>query len=87
MSDPVLTEKTFGADAHERSWSSSGRAALADQPLAPPAPPAQPGHVGGGPDLVDEDEPGRVKRSPRLPPTLPRGDDVGPVLLAGVQRF
>ena len=44
-------------------------------------------HVGLGPGLIDEDEAGRVNLSLMPFPACPSARDVGPVLLAGQQRF
>lgn len=45
------------------------------------------GHLGGGPGLVDKDEPGGIKPALVLPPLVPRGGDVRARLLGGVRGF
>jgi hypothetical protein len=54
-------------------------------PSRPPAVSAH--HVGLGPGLIDEDEAGGINLSLMPFPACPSARDVGPVLLAGQQRF
>ena len=54
---------------------------------APGAASVTPRHLGVEAGLVDEDQPRTIQRGLRLAPTLPRGFDVGPLLLGGVDRF
>jgi len=60
---------------------------FADQPLSAPASAPGPGHVGAGAGLVDKDQLAWIKQLLRASPPLPRGRDVGPILLAGVNAF
>ncbi len=60
---------------------------FADQAPAFRAASAQADHVGAGPGLVDEHQPIGVKLRLLRLPVLSGFGDVGPVLLAGVQRF
>lgn len=57
------------------------------KPFATPAAPMAPGHVGGGSGLVNEDQPLRIEVELILKPLFALGQDVGPVLLAGVRRL
>jgi hypothetical protein len=54
------------------------------QPCPATAAPVAPGHVGGGPGLVDEDQPLRVEIELILEPLLAPRQDVGAILLGGV---
>jgi hypothetical protein len=60
---------------------------IVDQPRAFPAPPSQSRHLGVGARLVDKDQLFGIKRGLRLALFLAGCGDVGPQLLAGVQRF
>jgi hypothetical protein len=44
-------------------------------------------HVGLGPGLIDEDEPLGIELALMALPALTLACNVGPILLAGVQRF
>ena len=52
-----------------------------DQPMAHLGPAVGPGHIGFGPGLVDEDQPGRIKRRLALTPFRTRLGHVRPILL------
>ena len=54
------------------------------QPLASVCPPTEPGHVGGGPRLVDEDQPFRVELDLSFEPFCPSPQDVISLLLGRV---
>ena len=54
-------------------------------PFRPPA--VGTDHIGLGPSLIDEDEAGGINLSLMPFPACPSARDVGPVLLAGQQRF
>ncbi len=56
-------------------------------PLAERGPTAQPGHFGRGAGLVDEDQVPRIEVRLIVEPGVAAGQDVGPLLLAGVCRF
>jgi hypothetical protein len=58
-----------------------------EKPRAPWSAAMSARHVGLGPSLVDEDETGRIKFALMAPPAIAFSGDVGPILLAGVQRF
>lgn len=60
---------------------------LGEKLIAPARPASDRGHVGLGPGLVDEDQPGGIKPPLILPPLLPSPGDLGPILLGGEQRF
>ena len=50
-------------------------------------PAAQPGHLGRGAGLVDKDQARGIEVRLRVEPGVPPGQDVGPILFAGVCRF
>jgi hypothetical protein len=60
---------------------------LSAQALPSRSPAVGADHVGLGPGLIDEDEAGRINLSLMPFPACPSARDVGPVLLAGQQRF
>src|SRR5215213_11913690 len=57
------------------------------QALATQRPSVAPSHVGGGPGLIDEHKPRRVKVELALEPGLAPLADVGPILLGGMRRL
>jgi len=57
------------------------------QPPAADAAPVGARHIGLGPSLINEDQPGRIKPLLILPPLGATSRDVRPVLFAGVQAF
>lgn len=60
---------------------------LGEQGLSPRAPATGPDHIGLGPGLIDEDQPGGINLALMpLPPGAAAGD-IRPVLLAGVHGF
>ena len=59
----------------------------ADQPRAAFAAAAHAGHVGGGPGLVDEDEPGGIKPALAPAPCRARGGHVRARLFGGMRGF
>ena len=70
-----------------RSWSSSGRAAPRPSAAARAAPAPERRHVGLGPGLVDEHQPGRVDPALVLLPLRPPACDVGALPLGRDQRL
>jgi hypothetical protein len=60
---------------------------LSAQALAFRPPAVGTDHIGLGPSLIDEDEAGGINLSLMPLPACPSSRDVGPVLLAGQQRF
>jgi len=58
-----------------------------DQPMTHSRPAVKPGHVGLGPGLVDEDQPGRIKRPLAVAPFRTSCDDVRTILLARPERL
>jgi hypothetical protein len=56
-------------------------------PLAPWGATAEPRHVRFGTRFVEEDQPGRIPAGLLPLPTPTRATDVGPVLLAGMERL
>ena len=58
-----------------------------DQPLADLASAVARRHVGGGPGLVDEHQPARIKPLLALAPSDPRRGDVRALLLGGAKSF
>jgi hypothetical protein len=60
---------------------------LPDEALAARRPASQGRHVGLGPGLVDENQPGRIDADPMLQPLQASAGDVRTILLAGDQRL
>src|SRR5918997_6610472 len=58
-----------------------------DQALAPRTPAVAAEHGGGGAGLVEEDKGGRAQVALPDPPAPAAGDDVRPILLAGLERL
>mgnify|MGYP000877088408 CR=1 FL=1 len=54
------------------------------QPLAAQTPPVAARHIGGGPGLIDEDQPRRIEIGLDIEPLLPSRQDVGAILLRRV---
>src|SRR5215210_2358988 len=57
------------------------------QPPTARGPPVAPGHVGGGPGLVDEDQPFGIEIELALEPGLAPLANIRPVLLGGMRRL
>jgi hypothetical protein len=80
--DPVAAQRR-----QEGQGSPPAMGRPADKTAAAGAASVGPRHVGLGPGLVDEHEPGRIK-FPLMPlPSRPAARDVRPFLLAGQQAF
>ena len=77
--DPVVAQPRHEGSGLPMAVRDPGSEALA---LRRPA--AQPGHVGGGPRLVDEHEPGRIEIELAVEPLFPSAQNVRAVLLGRV---
>jgi hypothetical protein len=91
---PVMAPSTtsgatrrWSASRRQTSTFSSARAELGDQPLTTPGASISTRHVGGGPGLVNEDQPVRIQARLVISPDLARGRYIPPLLLGGMQRL